>query len=94
MAHQGMFRLVRYFALGNLDTVLAGTGMAPATCRRATEALFTTKPDRLGLGLAIVRETAHRLGGDLRLRSGPDTGTVATLSLPATSRTLLCRCAC
>jgi signal transduction histidine kinase/ActR/RegA family two-component response regulator len=62
----------------------SGTGMDPATLRRATEPFFTTKPmgKGTGLGLSIAQGFAQQSGGALALRSEPGRGTVVSLWLP------------
>jgi two-component system sensor histidine kinase RegB len=51
---------------------------------RAGEPFFTTKPAGagIGLGLFLVRAFAEQMGGTLRLRSTPGSGTAAILELP------------
>jgi signal transduction histidine kinase len=49
---------------------------------RIFEPFYTTKPDHLGLGLAVARSLALRNGATLEGRSRPGE-TVFTLSLPA-----------
>jgi hypothetical protein len=62
----------------------SGTGMDPATLRRATEPFFTTKPigKGTGLGLSIAQGFAQQSGGALAIRSEPGRGTVVSMWLP------------
>ena len=46
-----------------------GPGVPPELHERIFEPFFTTKRDSSGLGLAISREAAHQIGGDLRIDS-------------------------
>ena len=59
-----------------------GTGIAPELLDRIKEPFFSTKPGRLGLGLAIVHETAARYGGRLVYQARPGGGTRAILDVP------------
>lgn len=70
-----------YVSLEMHDT---GRGMPPEVLARATENFFTTKPGGkgTGLGLAMVKQFAGRLGGCLLIESTPGTGTVVILVLP------------
>jgi signal transduction histidine kinase len=61
-----------------------GPGLVGQARDRATEPFFSTKPGRLGLGLAISRDIVESHGGRLSLAAAPDgTGTVATVEFPA-----------
>ena len=62
-----------------------GGGMTDEQLARAGEPFFTTKPagKGTGLGLFVARSTAEQLGGTLTLMSAKDTGTTATMELPA-----------
>ncbi len=64
-----------------------GSGMDAATLRRIGEPFFTTKETGKGTGLGIylARNVIERLGGFLTFESKPETGTTATIRLPATS---------
>jgi signal transduction histidine kinase len=62
-----------------------GVGMSEDVQRRAFEPFFTTRRNRggTGLGLHIVYNlVTRRLGGSLRLESGPGRGTVFRIRLP------------
>ncbi len=61
-----------------------GPGLTPADAARAVERFFRSgdrDAEGFGLGLSIVREVAHALGGHLELESGPGTGTTARIVL-------------
>jgi signal transduction histidine kinase len=60
-----------------------GPGLDLSVAERVFEPFVTTKPDGLGVGLAISRSIAERHGGHLRATSPPGGGLVMTLSLPA-----------
>lgn len=61
-----------------------GCGIPPELQERVFEPLFTTKPAGVGtgLGLAISRELLVRCGGEIRLRSELNGGTLFELLLP------------
>jgi signal transduction histidine kinase len=63
-----------------------GVGMDPVTRRRAVEALFTTKPDGTGLGLALAFALCERAGGDLDIQTVAGEGTTVELRLPPPTR--------
>lgn len=48
------------------------------------EPFFTTKPDGLGMGLAIARRLLEAHDGSLSFRRNPDRGLTATVRLPLT----------
>ena len=59
-----------------------GPGMPPEVADRAFQPFFTTKDERLGLGLGIARELAMAHGGDIAAQSVQGAGTIVTLTLP------------
>lgn len=61
-----------------------GTGMDADTLARAFEPFFTTKTARrhAGLGLNIVQALTDKAGGQVRLHSTPERGTVCEILLP------------
>jgi PAS domain S-box-containing protein len=72
-------------ANGEIELALsdAGKGVDPKILAEVFDPFFTTKPAGTGLGLAIVRKLVEQHGGRVTLKSRPDRGTVATVSLPA-----------
>lgn len=58
-----------------------GPGFSPAELSQALVPFFTTKPDGLGLGLAICNDIAQRWGGRLLLENG-EAGAIVRLRLP------------
>lgn len=66
-----------------LEVADDGRGMGEGELRRALDPFFTTKdmPDGIGLGLALVHQTAEELGGSLRVDSAPGRGTRVWLSI-------------
>jgi len=59
-----------------------GPGMPPEVADRAFQPFFTTKEERLGLGLGIARELAIAHDGDIAAHSVEGVGTIVTLTLP------------
>lgn len=61
-----------------------GPGMSADVLRRCMEPFFTTKTRGIstGLGLALVRGSVMKAGGDVDIRSAPGEGVVVRLSLP------------
>ena len=59
-----------------------GPGFASGVSNRALDPFFTTKENRVGLGLNIARRIAGRLAGRLELDTRAPTGVRATLMLP------------
>ena len=67
-----------------LQVVDDGRGMSESQLQRALDPFFTTKdtPNGIGLGLALVQQTAEEVGGELVVDSAPGRGTRIRLSLP------------
>ena len=66
-----------------LQVADGGPGPSPEDRERIFDLGWSTKPagaDGRGVGLALVRQTAHRLGGHVELAQ--DSGTVFTVELP------------
>ncbi|QDT62008.1 Globin-coupled histidine kinase [Stieleria bergensis] len=65
-----------------VDVVDNGAGVDPEVAEQVFEAFVTTKPEGMGLGLAVVKRSAERLGGSVTwVRE--DQLTRFTLTLPA-----------
>jgi C4-dicarboxylate-specific signal transduction histidine kinase len=62
-----------------------GPGLSGAVADRVFEPFVTTKPEGLGVGLAICRTIAERHGGRLSADAPPQGGVRMTLQLPAAS---------
>ena len=60
-----------------------GLGIDPHDINRIFNPLFTTKPDGMGMGLAICRGIVEACGGRLWATSNPDFGTTVSFALPA-----------
>ena len=59
-----------------------GAGIALENRHKVFEPFFTTRPNGVGLGLAIVRKTIHDHGGTIGLRTNGDVGTIFVIKLP------------
>jgi PAS domain S-box-containing protein len=58
-----------------------GCGIAPGEIERVFDAFFTTKPNGLGVGLALCRTIIQDHGGELTAEARPGGGTTFTFSL-------------
>jgi signal transduction histidine kinase len=58
-----------------------GSGMAPEVRERACDPFFTTRPDGVGLGLALVASTVAAHQGQLQIDSSAGGGTIITVQL-------------
>jgi PAS domain S-box-containing protein len=82
-------RLHRCEAAACLEVSDTGPGIPPELQDRVFEPFFQVDPSTtrreggVGLGLALSREFARLVGGDLTLRSDPGKGSTFTLRLPA-----------
>lgn len=60
-----------------------GSGVAPETDEQIYQALHSSKPDGMGMGLAICRAVVHAHGGRLWHEAAVPHGTVFRFSLPS-----------
>jgi signal transduction histidine kinase len=63
----------------------SGTGVSPQDRDRVFEAFFTTKPEGMGLGLAICRTIIERYEGRLLLGVSGPRGSTFEIILPVVS---------
>ena len=56
-----------------------GGGMSQAELDQAFDPFFTSRPDGIGMGLAIARRKVERMNGEITLTSDPGHGTTATI---------------
>lgn len=70
---------------GSVEVSIAdtGPGLPPGAESRIFEPDFTTKSRGTGLGLALVRQTVRRAGGDVTARSASGGGAEFVVRLPA-----------
>jgi signal transduction histidine kinase len=61
----------------------AGVGLTADTIERLFEAFFTTKPNGLGVGLAICRSIVEAHGGRLWVSPNEPCGAILQFTLPA-----------
>jgi C4-dicarboxylate-specific signal transduction histidine kinase len=64
-----------------------GPNVNPALTRRLFEPFFSTKPQGLGMGLALSRTIIQAHGGELSAEANPDRGMTFTFSLPLSQET-------
>jgi signal transduction histidine kinase len=60
----------------------SGTGIEETDLEQVFEAFYTTKPDGLGMGLAIARSIVEAHGGRLTARNHPEGGAILSFTLP------------
>jgi signal transduction histidine kinase len=63
-----------------------GSGIDPAQSDRLFDSFFTTKNDRLGLGLSMARAIVHMHGGEMWAESHPSGGTAFIFTLPLSQK--------
>jgi len=59
-----------------------GAGITPAQMKDIFNPFFTTKPEGVGLGLAIVAKIVEEHGGKIAVESEPGKGSIFCVSLP------------
>ncbi|MET0345923.1 MAG: ATP-binding protein, partial [Casimicrobiaceae bacterium] len=64
-----------------------GPGIAEADLERVFESFYTTKPNGMGIGLAICRKLIEAHGGTLHAVHSPSGGALFRLTIPVTSIT-------
>ena len=64
-----------------IQVIDQGAGMAPAEAAKAFNLFFSGRPDGTGMGLAIVRRSVEKHGGEVTLASEVGRGTVVTITL-------------
>jgi len=73
----------RHVRVSVLDS---GPGLGRAGTQGLFEPFHTTKPDGMGMGLAICRSIVEAHGGCIRARNGPGGGAAFSFALPAGDR--------
>lgn len=68
--------------VARIDVEDTGAGMTAETLARVFEPFYTTRSSGTGLGLPICLEIVQRHGGELKLASEPEHGTVVTVLIP------------
>jgi signal transduction histidine kinase len=61
----------------------SGLGIDKADLEHVFHAFYTTKPEGLGMGLAIARSIVEAHGGRLEVRNNPERGATFSFTLPA-----------
>jgi len=64
----------------------SGSGISSENREHIFDAFFTTKPDGMGLGLAISSTLLEKCGGKLRLVKSDADGSIFELAIPTSQR--------
>lgn len=64
------------------EVIDTGCGIAPEVADRVFEPLFTTRPDGMGMGLALCRQIITQHGGQISFESAPGHGTHFAITIP------------
>lgn len=72
-----------------IQVVDQGGGMKPAELSKAFDPFFTSRRDGTGMGLAIVRRTVEKHGGDIIMASEVGKGTTVTITLSGERRSMV-----
>lgn len=64
-----------------------GRGIDPTHADRLFDSFFTTKSDRLGLGLSMARAIVHMHGGEMWAENRPTGGSAFIFTLPISQKT-------
>lgn len=64
-----------------------GSGVDPASSERLFDSFFTTKTDRLGLGLSMARAIVHMHGGEIWVERRPSGGSAFMFTVPVSQKT-------
>ena len=62
----------------------SGTGIAVEKLESIFDPFITSKPEGLGMGLAICRSIIERHGGKISAANNPDRGATFSITLPVT----------
>ncbi len=60
----------------------SGPGLPPGGEERVFDALYTTRPDAVGLGLTLCRSVLERMGGSIAVGNEPDLGARFIVRMP------------
>jgi PAS domain S-box-containing protein len=73
---------------GNIGVTVSdrGEGIPKKNLERIFEPFFSTRPDRVGLGLTFVKKVVEEQGGNVRVESRLKRGTTITLTFPKDRR--------
>jgi signal transduction histidine kinase len=69
-----------------VDVQDSGKGIEESDMSKIFQAFYTTKPDGMGIGLAITRSIVDVHGGRLDAHNNPDGGATFSFTLPIAHR--------
>jgi signal transduction histidine kinase len=64
-----------------IDVIDRGSGMPAATCGKAFDPFFTTRPGGTGMGLTLVRRMVEKHGGEVHIDSESGQGTTVAFTV-------------